>query len=107
MVEAVKPKDWLSEGLDTVEKVMNTVQEGYDALPNKQKTAELLNRANSIINQEIDGSYQCQLENTKKAIKRAASKKRLDDPDKTFKRIERALSRDVRNCFKVEYGDIL
>jgi len=107
MVDAVKPKDWLSEGLDTVEKVMDTVQEAYDALPSKQKTLGLLNQANSIISQEIDGSYNCQFDNVKKAIKRAASKKRLDDPDKTFKRIERAISRDVRNCFKVEYGDIL
>ncbi len=97
----------MNDGLDTVEKVLGTVQESYDALPDKERSTELLNQAAATINQELDGSYKCQFDNAKKAIAKAARKKRLDDPDKTFKRIERAISRDVRECFKVEYGDVL
>ena len=107
MGDGAKPKDWLNEGLDTVEKVLGVVQESYDALPDKQKTAELLNQAVVIIDQEITGSYKCRLDHAKKAISGVAKKKRLEDPGKAFKRIERAISKDVRECFKVEYGDIL
>ena len=107
MVDVAKKKDWLNEGLDSVEKIMDTVQESYDALPNKEKTLKLLEHAESLISSEIDGNFSCHLDNTKKAMKRAASKKRLDDPEKTFNRIQRAISKDVRNCFKVEYGELV
>jgi len=105
--ENQKKKDWLNDGLDSVEKILDFVQESYDALPDKAKSQELLRKATKIIETDVNGSYQCRLDNSQKAIGRVLKLKRLDDPEKSFKRIERAISKDVRQCFKVEYGDII
>lgn len=103
----MKPKDWLNEGLDAVNTVFDKVQASYDALPDKARSAELLTEATTVITKEIDGNFKCKFDSAKKAIAKASKKKHLVDPEKTFKRIERAISRDVRECFKLEYGEIL
>ncbi len=108
MPEVADEKDWLSDGLDSVEKILNAVQESYDSLPDKEKAQAPLSHAQKVISEEIGKNYSCSFSNTPKALtKLSKGMKRLKDPDKAYRRVERAISKDVRECFKAEYGEIL
>ncbi len=102
-----KRKDFLNDGLDTVEKVMDVIQESYDSLPDKKKSKELLITAGDIIKSEIGDNYQCKFSHATETIIKVSKKRDWSDPEKIYKKLQRAVSKDIRECFSAEYGDIM
>lgn len=101
-------KDWLSDGLDAVETVFNQVQESYDSLPDKKTAIAKLSGAAETVKKELAPHYGCEFSRSSKAINKAV--RDVDtrkDPNKVYKKVERALSKDIRECFKQQYGEIL
>jgi hypothetical protein len=108
VMAVAEEKDWLGEGLDAVEQVFNELQESYDSLPDKKTAISKLASASETIKKELDPHYGCQFARSSKAINKAI--RQVDtkkDPDQIYRKVERTISKDIRECFKQQYGEIL
>lgn len=101
-------KEWLNEGLDSVEAVFNSLQDAYDKLPDRATALKSVGAAAKVVKDDMEGQYQCEFSRSVRALRRLSRDVEGNaDAEKAFKKAERALSKNLRECFQSEYGDIL
>ena len=101
-------KEWLNEGLDSIEQVFDELQDAYDRLPDRDAALKSVGAAAKVVKEDMEGQYQCEFGRSVKALRKLSRDVGSNgDAEKAFKKAERALSKNLRECFQSEYGDIL